>query len=294
VSDFLTGKIGSGCKRTKVNFLVPKRIISKEELQVVHSKKFVDRIHSSRTNIMMATEVALIGFLPMKVINRKLLTPLKWQVSGSILAAKVALDHGWAINLGGGFHHCSSESAGGFCLFADITLMIKFLWNHVNPGYKILVLDLDAHQGNGHERDVLFTMTEREQSLIYIMDMFNSDIYPRDSEAKEGINRCIEIKSRTTGPAYNHLLSFHLKAALDDFSPDLVIYNAGTDILDGDTLGKLSVDFDSVVKRDQIVFTEVLFRRHSIVMLTSGGYHRQSASVVAASIRNLFNLKLIS
>ena len=267
VDSFLTNKSGtSGCssRRTKVQFLTPKRIVSKEELQVIHTKKFVDRIHSSRRTIVMATEVALLAFLPMKVINTRLLTPLKWQVSGSILAGKVALDQSWAIHLGGGFHHCSSESPGGFCLFADISLMIKFLWNHVNQSFKFLILDLDAHQGNGHERDVLFTMTEREQSLIYIMDVFNPDIYPRDHEAKEGINRCIEVKSRTPGQAYLNLVSYHLKAALDDFAPDLVIFNAGTDILEGDPLGKLSVDFDSVVKRDQIVFTEVMYRRHSI------------------------------
>lgn len=266
VSEYLTDKTGShSChRRSKVNFLTPKRIIANEELQVIHTQKFVDRIHGSKTTVIRATEVALLAFLPMKVITRRLLTPLKWQVSGSILAGKVALDQGWSINLGGGFHHCSSEIPGGFCLFADISIMIKFLWNHVNQSYKFLILDLDAHQGNGHERDVLFTMTEREQSLVYIMDVFNADIYPHDDQAKEGINRCIEIKSRTVGQAYNNLVSFHLKAALDDFSPDLVIYNAGTDILDGDPLGKLAVDFDSVVKRDQIVFTEVMYHRSSI------------------------------
>jgi len=279
-------------RKTNINFLSAKRMITKEELQVVHSPSFVDRIHNSKTTIIMATEVPILAFLPMKVIRSKLLDAIKWQVSGSILAAKVALDHGWAIHLGGGFHHCSSETPGGFCLFADITLMIRFLWNYVNPSIKVLILDLDAHQGNGHERDIL-SMSPREQSLVYIMDVFNASIYPHDEDAKDGINRCIELRSRTNGKKYLELLSFHLKAALDDFAPDLVIYNAGTDILSGDPLGRLNVEFDAIIKRDQIVFTEVLYRRHSIVMLTSGGYHRRSASVVAASIQNLFNLKLI-
>ena len=61
-------------------------------------------------------------------------------------AGRLALERGWAINLGGGFHHCSSDSGGGFCMYADITLCIRFLFKYSKKVKKALIVDLDAHQ----------------------------------------------------------------------------------------------------------------------------------------------------
>jgi len=61
-------------------------------------------------------------------------------------AAKLAVERGWAINLGGGFHHCSADHGGGFCVYADITLAIHFLFNNCNTVRKVMIVDLDAHQ----------------------------------------------------------------------------------------------------------------------------------------------------
>jgi len=58
-------------------------------------------------------------------VQKKVLDPLRLQTGGSILAGRIAVRHGWALNIGGGFHHCSAERGGGFCAFADITLLIK-------------------------------------------------------------------------------------------------------------------------------------------------------------------------
>lgn len=71
----------------------------------------------------------------------------RYQVGGSVLAARLAVDHGWAINVGGGFHHCSRGNGGGFCPYADITLLIHRVFEDF--GYKIkrvMIVDLDAHQ----------------------------------------------------------------------------------------------------------------------------------------------------
>lgn len=63
------------------------------------------------------------------------------------MAGKLALDRGWAINIGGGFHHCSAKKGGGFCAYADITLLIQFLLkNRANRVYNVMIIDLDAHQ----------------------------------------------------------------------------------------------------------------------------------------------------
>ena len=66
-------------------------------------------------------------------------------------AGKLAVERGWAINLGGGFHHCHAEKGGGFCAYADITLSIKFLFERVEGVAKAMIIDLDAHQVSGQQ-----------------------------------------------------------------------------------------------------------------------------------------------
>jgi len=83
-----------------------------------------------------------------------------------MLGSLVALKFNVAINIGGGFHHCSARQSGGFCFFADITLAIRYVWHYCqlqeNPMAYIMIIDCDAHQGNGYARDVL-TMTKEEK-----------------------------------------------------------------------------------------------------------------------------------
>ncbi|RWS08576.1 hypothetical protein B4U79_12635 [Dinothrombium tinctorium] len=224
----------------KIEFLTPPHPITDEELRVVHSQSFIMKMNYCKMTVVRAAEVPLLLCIPMFLIRSKLLTPLKWQTAGTVLAGYVALKHGYAINLGGGFHHCSAESAGGFCMFADITLCIRYLWEQVNNKLKVMIVDLDAHQGNGHERDAL-SMPERERNRVYILDIFNGSIYPGDEWAKNGIDRMIILKSFTKDDKYLQLLQFHIEEALKEFTPDLILYNAGTDILEGDPLGALSI-----------------------------------------------------
>lgn len=71
----------------------------------------------------------------------------RYQTGGSILAGKLAMERGWSINVGGGFHHCSFNKGGGFCPYADITLLVHFLFNNYPlQVQRIMIVDLDAHQ----------------------------------------------------------------------------------------------------------------------------------------------------
>ncbi|RLV64080.1 hypothetical protein DV515_00017616, partial [Chloebia gouldiae] len=91
------------------------------------------------------TEIPPVAFLPNFIVQRKVLKPLRTQTGGTIMAGKLAVDRGWAINVGGGFHHCSSDKGGGFCAYADITLAIKFLFERVQGVSRATIIDLDAH-----------------------------------------------------------------------------------------------------------------------------------------------------
>ncbi|GAQ78543.1 Predicted histone deacetylase [Klebsormidium nitens] len=133
-----------------------------------------------------------------------------------------------------------------------------------------------------------------DDKRVYILDMYNREIYPRDGPAKKAISRAVELRSGTGDQEYLRLLEMNLKAAFSEFEPDLVVYNAGTDVLQGDPLGRLDVTEEGVVARDEMVFQHARSRSIPIMMVTSGGYQRSNARVIADSVANLAAKGLIS
>ncbi|GFO45055.1 5-hydroxytryptamine receptor 1b, partial [Plakobranchus ocellatus] len=258
-----------------------------EELLVVHSKQYLGELRWS-VNVAAITEVPPVALLPNFIVQRKVLRPFRYQTSGTIMAGRLALERGWAINIGGGFHHCCATKGGGFCAYADITLCIKFAFEKLEGVARAMIIDLDAHQGNGHERDFM------NDNRVFILDVYNRSIYPHDGFAKRAIARKVELAPFTDDRAYLDAVRRHVEGALNQFEPHLVVYNAGTDILDGDPLGCLSVSAQGIIERDQIVFQKCRTRGIPVVMVTSGGYQRQTARIVADSVLNLHSLHLIS
>ncbi|XP_072985948.1 histone deacetylase 2 isoform X3 [Typha latifolia] len=249
------------------NRLVEPLEASRDDLLVVHSESYLSSLRRSLT-VSIIMEVPPVALLPNWLVQQKALYPFRKQVGGSILAAKLAIERGWAINVGGGFHHCSAEKGGGFCVYADISLCIHFAFVRLNMS-RVMIIDLDAHQGNGHETDFA------NDGRVYILDMYNAGIYPF--------------------------------VAKSNFDPELIVYNAGTDILEGDPLGRLRVSPDGVTVRDEKVFRFAKERSTPLLMLTSvneiqfshiltllGGYMKSSARVIADSIINLSKKNLIS
>ncbi|XP_061374720.1 histone deacetylase 2 isoform X1 [Gastrolobium bilobum] len=258
---------------------------SNDDLLVVHSESYLKSLKKS-PNVAMIIEVPPVALLPNFIVQRNVLFPFRKQVGGTILAAKLAKERGWAINVGGGFHHCSAEKGGGFCVYADISLCVHFAFVRLNIS-RVMIIDLDAHQGNGHEMDF------GDDSRVYILDMYNPGIYPLDYEARNYINQKVEVKSGTLTEEYLQKLDEALEVAGHRFNPELVVYNAGTDILEGDPLGKLKISPDGIALRDEKVFRFARERNIPIVMLTSGGYMKTSARVIADSILNLSKKCLI-
>ncbi|KAJ0977484.1 hypothetical protein J5N97_012958 [Dioscorea zingiberensis] len=258
---------------------------SQADLLVVHSESYLNSLKSS-LKVSMIIEVPPVAVLPNCLLQRKVLRPFCKQVGGSILAAKLAKERGWAINVGGGFHHCSAGEGGGFCVYADISLCIQYAFVLLNIS-RVMIIDLDAHQGNGHERDF------SKDGRVYIMDMYNAGIYPLDFEARRYIDQKVELVSGTKTKDYLDQLEVALEVARNSFDPELIVYNAGTDILDGDPLGRLKVSPEGVARRDEKVFRFAKERNIPLLMLTSGGYMKSSARVIADSITNLAKKNLI-
>ncbi|KAI5640256.1 histone deacetylase domain-containing protein [Phthorimaea operculella] len=266
--------------------IVQPREPSKDDLRIVHTNAYLKSLKWSY-KVAMIAEVPLLVLVPNFLVQRAYLKPMRLQTGGTVLAGKLALERGWAINVGGGFHHCSGSKGGGFCPYADITMLIQCLMRAKKIATAMIV-DLDAHQGNGYQHDFLGVKE------VYIMDVYNKYIYPHDRAAKRAIRRKVELKSGTEDLQYMLEVRSNVKQALEEFSPDILVFNAGTDILDGDPLGRLNVSAVGVIQRDQFMFEICRQKGIPIVMLTSGGYLPKSAGVIANSIVNLHNRGLIS
>ncbi|KAH8278520.1 hypothetical protein KR018_004354 [Drosophila ironensis] len=271
------------CAELQLNdgsFYEPKEL-TKQQLLRHHTRDYINSLKWSM-NVACITEIPVMAFLPNAIIQRSYLRPMRFQAAGSILAGKLALDYGWAINLGGGFHHCCAYRGGGFCPYADISLLIlKLFEQEPFRVRRIMIVDLDAHQGNGYGRDF------SNVTSVYILDMYNACVYPIDDVAKLSIRCCVELRHNTEDAYYLRQLSRCLMQSLAEFRPDVVIYNAGTDVLKGDPLGHLAITPEGVLERDRLVFSTFRALNIPVVMLLSGGYTKESAGVIADSIANL-------
>lgn len=117
----------------------------------------------------------------------------------------------WAVNLSGGYHHASTKTGGGFCVYPDITLAVHYIRTRLSKK-KIMIIDLDAHQGNGYERDLL------EDDNAFIVDYYNHSIYPADDEAKEAIDLDVKVTPFTSD--FDYLTSLKkISTAIESFKP---------------------------------------------------------------------------
>ncbi len=265
-------------KLKKSHFLIPK-IIKERDLLKIHSKKYLNSLKSS-SNISKIAEIGILSYLPLTFLKNNILLPMKYATGGTVLGAKKALQEGWSINLSGGYHHAKSTSGSGFCFFADIPLaVVNILEKHKD--YKILIVDLDAHQGNGLEASL------KDYKNSYILDMYNKDIYPKDDKEKKYIDYHYPLNSYVGDEEYINLLKIGLEKALLEVKPDLIIYNAGTDIYEKDPLGNLFISKKGIKKRDEIVFEKALKRKIPILMVLSGGYTKESYQIIGESIKNI-------
>ena len=253
--------------------------VSDQDLLLVHSRAYLDSLRNAAV-VAQIGEISLLARLPRFILQSRLLDPLKLAAGGTVLGTDLALKYGWAVNLGGGFHHAKRDEGGGFCFFADIPLaVIKVLEKH--PDYKILIVDLDAHQGNG-VADLL-----KDEPRAYIFDIFNKHAYPYDEESQKHIDFKYPISPDIDDASYLALLKQQLPEVIDRVKPDLIIYNAGTDLLRGDKLGYMDISADAIVARDCFVFEQAHKKEIPILMVLSGGYTKKSAGVVGKSIEQI-------
>lgn len=191
-------------------------------------------------------------------------------VGGTLLAARLALRDGVGINCGGGSHHAFGDRGEGFCLLNDIAVAIKKLLKERRIK-RAMVIDLDAHQGNGTA--AIF----RGDRRVFTFSMHGAEIYP---EKKEKGSLDIGLSSGAGDGTYLPLLRHELPRALARFRPDFAVYVAGADVYRGDLLGGLGLTLAGIQKRDAFVLAECRSRGVPVALTLSGGYAKKFTDTV--------------
>jgi histone deacetylase 11 len=266
--------IERGLRRAR-DFVRPKKAARRELLEV-HTPGYLRSLRSSKT-LARILEVPVVGRLPRWVIDWKILRPMRHAVGGTIMAGRLALEHGVAINLGGGYHHAASEWGGGFCVYADTPLAAKILHDE-GLVEKVLVVDLDAHQGNGT------AAVFHAWPWATIFDLYERDIFPARKEPED---YPLPVRSGLTGAEYLGIVQESLPAALESTRPDLLCYNAGSDPFALDPLAGFRLTASDLAERDLMVVTMARERGIPVAMVLSGGYSAESWKIHADGIEGI-------
>jgi histone deacetylase 11 len=217
---------------------------------------------------------------------------MRWATRGTIVAAREALQHGFSVNLSGGYHHAQPNRGEGFSIYSDIGIAVASLRadERIKNSDRIVYIDTDAHQGNG----VCHTFVD--DNRLFILDIYNCRIFPMfDVNARTRIDCEVRITKSCTDSEYLRELRNRLPGFLDSVgnSPiGVAIYNAGTDVFAGDPLGDLNLSARTIRERDLYTVGELRRRGIPTVMVLSGGYTRQSYQLVADSVIALIEMEM--
>lgn len=240
-------------------------LLSEEVALLTHSREWW---HKMNTVTLTPSEIRAIGF----PINERFVVRGRHISQGTLQCALYALEYGCALNIAGGTHHAFANRGEGFCCFNDQAVAASYLLDR-GLASRILIVDLDVHQGNGTA-----SIFEHE-SRVFTFSMHGEKNYPL---RKERSSLDIGLPDGITDEPYLKILRDALPRIADEFQPDFVFYQSGVDILDTDKLGRLSVTRAGCRTRDEIVFSFCRRNRLPVVASMGGGYSPKIADIVEA------------
>ncbi len=246
------------------NFFRPQKAKSEDILRV-HGYEYLDKLMNLT---LSAKEMRKIGFpLSSELVERELII-----TQGTIDCAKYALANGVAFNIAGGTHHAYANSGEGFCILNDVAVASAYLLNK-KMATRILVVDLDVHQGNGTAK--IFENSPE----VFTFSMHGKDNYPMH---KENSDLDIPLENKMEDAEYLKILRNNLNQILENFKTDFIFYVSGVDVLATDKLGKLGLSREGSKERDKYVFSQALKLKIPIVVVMGGGYSSNIIDIVEA------------
>lgn len=256
---------------TEKNLFVPEQC-KLETVLLTHDKAYLDKlIHQT----LSASEQRKIGFPQSpELTERELMI-----TQGTIDCCSYAFEYGVALNVAGGTHHAFADRGEGFCLLNDMAVAANYLL-HQKKAKKIIIIDLDVHQGNGTAK--LF----EQNKAVFTFSMHGAHNYPFH---KEHSDLDLPLKDGTTGTEYLSLLKDTLPQLIKTVEPDFAFYLSGVDILETDKFGKLKVTLDECRQRDEFVFHTLRTNNIPVTVAMGGGYSPDVRTIVEAHC-NTFRL----
>lgn len=244
--------------------------INEASVLLVHTSAYWRQIRTLSLDPRMIRRIGL-PLTPVSV-NRA-----RSSVAGTLQAGLSALENGVSMNLAGGTHHAYPDRGEGFSMLNDIAIASMHLLKQKRVK-KILIVDLDVHQGNGNA--YIF----HDNPAVFTFSMHGKENYPLK---KEKSDLDIDLPTGTQDGDYLAALSYQLPKLIDRHKPDLIFYQSGVDVLATDKLGKLALTKQGCKTRDLIVFAQSEHYQIPVAITMGGGYSARMADIVDAHCNTL-------
>jgi acetoin utilization deacetylase AcuC-like enzyme len=237
-------------------------LVTEEELATTHCRGYINRFLTGSN--MTELEIRKIGFPWSKEGTYRALS----SVGGTLAATRAVCSEQVVASghIAGGTHHAFYDRGEGFCVFSDIAVAANVALKEFGSKVKkVLIIDLDVHQGNGNAK--LF----EDNDAVFTFSMHCSGNY---FSQKQESDWDVEIAPNTGDEEYLQTLSSLLPSLFADVQPDLVFFQAGVDVFGGDRLGKLSLSRQGLQRRNLLVYTAAKASGARVVTTMGGGYPR--------------------
>jgi len=236
--------------------------VSTSTLLGVHSEEYINKINNLSLD---KEEIRKLGFPLVKSVRRRSFVA----TGGTVLASKLAVKHKLACNTAGGSHHAFSNQGNGYCVFNDVAVATNYLKNKFKYK-KILILDLDVHQGDGTAK-----IFEHDES-VFTVSIHSKKNYP---SKKQNSNIDIELEDGMKDEEYLNIVNQLLKK-IDNIRFDFVFYVAGVDVHFEDRLGKLNLTEEGIKKREELVINTFFKKNIPLCGVLGGGYNNNFEQLV--------------
>lgn len=257
---------------TSDNFFEPVRMKNENPILAVHDPDYYYDLLNITLNQRAARK---IGFPMSEVLIEREITI----ADGTIKASEYALQYGIAMNIAGGTHHAYTNRGEAFCMLNDQAIGARYLQNK-GLAKKILIVDLDVHQGNGTAE--IF----QNDDSVFTFSMHGNGNYPFK---KEQSDLDIALDNDTDDTTYLNLLKNTLPKLIATQQPDFIFYLCGVDVIATDKLGKLGMSIDGCKERDRFVLEQC--KRNAIpVMCSMGGGYSPDIKTIVDAHANTFRL----
>ena len=256
---------------SKDNFFEP-GILNTEDVLLTHSNDYYNKLVSQS---LSKKEIRLIGF----PLSKLLIEREKKIAQGTIECVSFSIKNGISMNIAGGTHHAFADKGEGFCMLNDQAIAANYLL-HNDLAKKILIIDLDVHQGNGTAS--IF----KNDMNVFTLSFHGKKNYPFK---KEKSDLDIEFDDGTEDVEYLTKLEDIIPNIIKILNPDFIFYLSGVDILKTDKLGRLSLSIEGCKKRDSIILNLCKTFNIPLQISMGGGYSKNIEDIVNAHC-NTFRL----